>query len=216
MSVDGHGTARDCRVRVKGSPVPAAAPDAAPAVELPPRRLFLAIEAPPPVTTALQVVMQPTAGFAWTPPERLHLTLRFLGDTPGALIAPLCERLRTIRVACFLLPVADLGVFPPRGQPRIVWCGVGHGHPHLHQLRQRIDDTILALGLEADLRHFAPHFTLARLGTVAPAHVAHWLHRRRDFAAPPFRVEHFGLFASELHPTGAVHTLLERFPLASA
>jgi 2'-5' RNA ligase len=178
------------------------------------RRLFLALDAPEPVCHALTALAVPLPGVAWTPPQRLHLTLRFLGDTPVASIGALCERLRAIRVAPFFLPVAGLGVFPPRGQPRVLWCGVGRGHPHLYQLRQRVDDSILALGLEADLKSFVPHFTLARLGSAKPAAIAHWLHRWRDFEAPPFRVERFRLFASELRPTEAVHVLLEEFPLA--
>ena len=176
-------------------------------------RLFVAIDAPPPVATALHGLGSPAAGFSWTPVDRLHLTLRFLGDTPADQVDALRARLRGIRVARFLLPVEGLGVFPPRGQPRVLWCGVGGGHPHIQQLRQRIDDSVLALGLEADLRGFVPHFTLARLGAVAPARVAQWLRDHRGFAAPPFRAEGFTLYASELRPAGAVHTALEHFPL---
>ncbi|HLP00817.1 MAG TPA: RNA 2',3'-cyclic phosphodiesterase [Opitutaceae bacterium] len=188
------------------------APDssAAPA----PLRLFVAIDAPAPVAAALAALAQPLPGFAWTPPKRLHLTLRFLGDTPAEKLEPLRARLHAIRVARFLLPVEGLGVFPPRGQPRVLWCGVGGGHPHLQQLRQRIDDSVLATGLDADLRSFVPHFTLARLGVVPPARVAQWLREHRDFAAPPFRVGQFTLYSSELRPSGAVHTALETFPLA--
>lgn len=173
----------------------------------------MAIDAPAPVASALAELMSPAPGYAWTPPERLHLTLRFLGDTPTEQIEPLRERLRAIHVARFVLPVEGLGVFPPRGCPRVLWCGVGAGHPHLHQLRQRVDDAVLATGLDAELRTFVPHFTLARLGTVSPAHVAQWLRAQRDFAAPPFRADSFRLYASELRATGAVHTVLEEYPL---
>lgn len=178
------------------------------------RRLFLAIDPPAPVRTALAALAEPATGFAWTTTERLHLTLRFLGDTPSDAIAPLRAALRRVEVGGFILPTEGVGAFPPRGQPRVLWCGVGRGHPHLHQLRQRLDDTLLALGLPVEVRSFVPHFTLARLAaSVAPAHAARWLRRHGDFAAPPFRVDHFALYASELCPTGAVHTLLERFPL---
>lgn len=61
-----------------------------------------------------------------------------------------------------------------------------------------------------------PHFTLARAGPANPAAIAQWLHQNRGFAAPPFRVERFALSASELRPTGAVHRLLEDFPLIGA
>lgn len=177
-------------------------------------RLFLAIDAPEPVALSLAAIAAPTPGISWTPPERLHLTLRFLGDTPNERIPALCERLRRLGVAPFILPVETLGVFPPRGQPRVLWCGVGRGHPHLHQLRQRVDDTVLALGLEADLKSFVPHFTLARVaGAAKPAAIAQWLHLHREFAAPPFRLERFALYSSELQPAGAVHRLIAAFPL---
>jgi 2'-5' RNA ligase len=58
-----------------------------------------------------------------------------------------------------------------------------------------------------------PHFTLARLGPVAQPRLPHWLHTHHDFAAPPFRVESFNLYSSSLLPAGAVHTLIEEFPL---
>jgi 2'-5' RNA ligase len=40
------------------------------------------------------------------------------------------------------------------------------------------------------------------------------LRRHADLGAPPFRVEAFDLYASELRPDGALHTLVRRFPLA--
>ena len=192
-----------------GAPEPSNVQPARPAA----RRLFLAIDAPAPLAAVLLGLMQPAAGFAWTPPDHLHLTLRFLGDTPEAAIAPLCERLRAIRVARFLLPVGSLGVFPPHGRPRVLWCGIGAGQPRLHLLRRRIDDTILALGLAADLRPFVPHFTLARLGAAARVQGPRWLDRHRGFSTEPFVVERFTLYASELRPSGAVHTVIEEFPL---
>ena len=174
-------------------------------------RLFLSIDAPASTVVALGNLTEPLAGCAWTPPEHLHLTLRFLGDTPRSLLQSLCERLREIRIQSFLLPVAGVGVFPPLGPPRVLWCGVGSGHPHLLLLRQNLDETLLSLGFAADQRIFVPHFALARLGKADPGRVAAWLRRHRDFGAPPFSVERFALYASELRPGGAVHTQLEQF-----
>ncbi len=178
-------------------------------------RLFLAIDAPASLTATLGALAGSLTGVAEPPPGRLHLTLRFLGGTPRALIPTLCERLRAIHVPRFLLPIGGMGVFPPLGPPRVLWCGVGPGHPHLRQLRRRLDDTLLALGFAADQRTFEPHFTLARLGAVAPELVAAWLHRHHAFTSEPFLVERFALYASELQPARAVHTRLEEFPLVA-
>lgn len=156
---------------------------------------------------------QPLPGVTWTRPEQLHLTLRFLGDVPADRLDQLIERLARVSVTSFLLPLEGLGTFPPNRPPRVAWMGVGAGHPRLFQLRQRVDDAALAAGLDPDLRHFHPHVTLARCAEGA-AGLPAWLRTHRDCVAPTFRVEAFDLYASELRPTGAVHTRKHRFPLA--
>ena len=179
-------------------------------------RLFVALTLPLPVRAALTALAQPLPDVTWTRPEQLHLTLRFLGDVAVERIAAMLARLEGVRVAPFILPVEGLGTFPPNRPPRILWAGVGNGHPRLFQLRQRLDDALIASGLrELDVRTFQPHVTLARCGEGAAPAVAHWLRASREFAAPPFQVESFDLYRSELPPGGAVHTLKRSFPLVS-
>src|SRR4051812_1588961 len=111
-------------------------------------RLFIALSPPAAVRNALAALSQPIPGINWTRPEQLHVTLRFLGDVPAEQIEPMLTRLGTVRVAPFILPVETLGSFPPTRPPRILWIGVGTGHPRLFQLRQRLDDALLASGLQ--------------------------------------------------------------------
>lgn len=177
-------------------------------------RLFVALTLPSPVRHALAALTQPIPGVVWTRPEQLHLTLRFLGDVPLAQQEGMVDRLAAVHVEPFILPVEGLGTFPPTRPPRVLWAGIGHGHPRLFQLRQRLDDALLATGLELDVRTFHPHATLARCNEDAAPAVAQWLRAHRDFTAPPFRVESFDLYASELRPSGAVHTLKRRFALS--
>ena len=179
-------------------------------------RLFIAIALPGPVREELVALAQPLAGVNWTRPEQLHLTLRFLGDVPEEKIENITAHLATVRVEPFVLPVEGVGAFPPKAPPRVIWIGVGHGHPRLHQLRQRVDDALLAAGLlELDVRTFHPHVTLARCGADTGKPLAKWLLAHAEFGAPPFRVTAFDLYSSELRPEGAVHTLVRRFPLAT-
>lgn len=178
-------------------------------------RLFIALTLPLSVREVLAALAQPLPDVNWTRLDQLHITLRFLGDVSDEKIAPMIERLATVRVAPFILPIEGVGTFPPNRPPRVIWAGVGQGHPRLFQLRQRLDDALLACGLDLDVRTFHPHATLARCGESAGPAVAHWLHASRDFAAPPFRVESFDLYSSELRPSGAVHTLKHSFPLAA-
>jgi 2'-5' RNA ligase len=179
-------------------------------------RLFIALTLPPGVRATLAHLAQPLPGVTWSRPDQLHVTLRFLGEVAtDDLLERVTKRLATVQVAPFILPIEGIGTFPPNRPPRILWIGTGSGHPRLFQLRQRVDDALLAAGLPLEVRTFHPHITLARCtGDAAPA-LTHWVHARRDAVAPPFRVEAFDLYASELRPTGAVHTLRHRFPLAN-
>ena len=154
---------------------------------VPTERLFLALTLPPPVREALAGLAQPMPGVTWTRPEQLHVTLRFLGDVPSDQIEHVMVRLAEIKVASFILPVEGLGTFPPKHPPRIAWAGVGSGHPRLFQLRQRVDDALLATGLPIDVRMFHPHVTLARCTEDAGVPLAQWLRAHREFLAPPFR-----------------------------
>ena len=176
-------------------------------------RLFVALALPDPVKASLSGLTEPIRGMAWTQVDQLHVTLRFLGDVPVRKIEGLAEHLAMVHVEPFLLPVEGLGAFPLKGPPRVVWAGTGDGHPHLYQLRQRLDDAILAAGIDLDVRTFQPHVTLARCTEKAAMAATQWLRHHREFLAPPFRVEAFDLYASELLPAGARHTLKRRFPL---
>jgi 2'-5' RNA ligase len=178
-------------------------------------RLFLALSVPDGVRRVLATLTEPAAaGLAWTHPAQLHLTLRFLGDVPEETIPRLIDELATVRIAPFLLPIEGVGAFPPRPPARVLWAGVAHADPRLFQLRQQVDDALLRTALPVDLRNFHPHVTLARVGERAAPAAARWLRTHAEFAAPPFRAEHFDLFASRLEPAGAVHVLKHRFPLA--
>jgi 2'-5' RNA ligase len=180
------------------------------------KRLFIALALPTPVREALIAfeLETPLPGVAWTRPNQLHLTLRFLGDVAEEKIERVIAQLATVRVEPFILPIEGLGAFPIKSPPRTLWVGVGRGHPHLHQLRQRVDDALLAAGLlELDVRTFHPHITLARGAEKAGSVLARLIRSHPEFVAPPFRVSAFDLMASELQSAGAVHTLVQRFEL---
>jgi 2'-5' RNA ligase len=179
-------------------------------------RMFVAIALPAPVGASLDALVAPLDGVTWASRAQRHLTLRFLGDVSDEKVESITAHLAAVRVEPFVLPIEDVGAFPPKAPPRVLWIGVGRGHPRLHQLRQRVDDALLAPGLlDLDVRAFHPHVTLARCGTAAGAKpVAKWLLAHEGFAAPPFRVDAFGLYASQLEPDGARHTLVRQFALA--
>lgn len=184
---------------------------------MPARRLFIALPLPEPIQIVLsRLAAESLPGARWTPQHQLHVTMRFLGDVDDARLPAIVERLSTIQVEPFLLPVEGVGAFPAKGgPPRVLWAGLGNAHPRLHQLRKQIDEALLNLGLDFDVSSFHPHVSLARCTPDAAPAVAKWLRTHAAFEGPSFRVDAFDLLESELRPAGALHHVIEHIPIAA-
>lgn len=147
------------------------------------KRLFVSLELPASVAHSLVRLNPRLPGVRWVAAEQIHLTLAFLGNVAAEAEEKLRTQLRAIQFARFFLPLGSLGIFPAKGHPKVVWLGVGRGHPHLFQLHKRIADAALAAGLEPDLRPWHPHFTLARCQDVGPQTIVPFLRANADFDA---------------------------------
>ena len=97
----------------------------------------------------------------WVPPERLHITLRFMGDIPPRHLPRLVRAAETLEgVAPFEAGLAGTGTFPKRGPARVYWVGV-RGRP-LSGLRESLDRALVREGLAREDRTFTPHLTVGR------------------------------------------------------
>jgi RNA 2',3'-cyclic 3'-phosphodiesterase len=170
------------------------------------KRLFVAIDLSE-STKRLLVDLDPQIhGVRWLDAEQMHLTLGFFADVPEDVDLKLREKLSAIVFGAFFLPIIDVGTFPPKGPPKIIWIGVGRGHPHLFQLHKRVQEAALGAGLEPELRPFHPHVTLARCQRISPQTVRKFLTANIDLDAGMIRVDSFHLYSSKLTPAGPIHT----------
>jgi 2'-5' RNA ligase len=110
----------------------------------------------------------PRARVTWNAPERIHITVRFIGqadDDRARLVAAALES--PLPIDPFELTVAGLGVFPSHGRPRVIWAGVTAGREAMLDVERQISsrlDPILGRGEE---RGYTPHLTLARVRDAA-------------------------------------------------
>ncbi len=179
------------------------------------KRLFLAIELPDYLRESLSHLREDLRGFHWVSPERLHLTLKYIGDVPGQFQLEIEEILDQVEVRRFMLPVKGVGRFPDKGNPHAVWAGVGSGHPHLFQLQKRIDDALFNLGIDPERHVYQPHITLARVNQASAESVRQYLKRHESFEAAPFHVEKFHLYHSDMLDGKRVHQIEKSWELAS-
>lgn len=156
----------------------------------------------------------PTRGlrFAWVAERNLHLTLKFLGDVEDVRVRDVRERLAEAsgRVSAFAVEWKGVGVFPPRGSPRVLWVGC-QAEPGLAELKRLLDEHLEPLGFEVEKRPFHPHVTLARIQGRCPPGLLEGTLGEREFGSQ--QVASIALMSSQLRPSGAVHRTVAELKL---
>ncbi len=100
----------------------------------------------------------------WIDEEAMHLTLKFLGDTPVEQIPDIKNTLQRAAESTgkFSIKIGRTGCFPSFRDPRICWVGFSGELRRLEQLQGRVEGGMVALGLEEDDRDFRAHITVGR------------------------------------------------------
>jgi len=157
-------------------------------------RLFVAIDVPAAVTAALaDLRATPSPGVRWVPPDKMHLTLRFLGESEVAATA---AALATVTGPSFSLALEGVGRFPPTGGAKVLWVGVRPCEALL-RLQADVEAAFAREGFPPDPRPYAPHVTLARCRPETDARgVAGFLDRHAGLSLPPVPVAAFGLYST--------------------
>jgi 2'-5' RNA ligase len=174
-------------------------------------RLFTAIRPPESIRGQLLDLMEGMSDARWQDEDQIHLTLRFIGEVDKHQAHDLAAALHNVRYPPFQLALEGLGTFSRRRQPTILWAGVIPDEP-LRALHRKIDQAAQRVGLEPDRRAYSPHITLARLDRSSTT-LGEFLRAHGNLASEAFEIKSFGLYESELAPGGAIHTLVETYPL---
>jgi len=185
-------------------------------------RVFIAIELPAGVRQKLKAHIGrlresvPEASASWSREDNLHLTLKFLGDTPVARIESLSQATKTAAsaVSAFELVVKGCGAFPPRGQPRVLWIGVEDPSGQLSRLHQALEDECAQAGFAREQRSFHPHLTIARLRKPHGSRQLAIRHQEIGFEAETVGVSALAVVRSELRSEGSRHTVISRHEFA--
>ena len=136
---------------------------------MPAQRLFLAIDIPPHAKEIIVSIQNrfKTLGVnaSWVRPGNIHLTLKFLGDTPSERVTDIrksvSEAVKSYPV--FKVALDGISLFPNKKNPRVLWIGLKDPYNHLRNLQGKIDAKMGQLGFPREKKKFNPHLTLARI-----------------------------------------------------
>jgi 2'-5' RNA ligase len=178
-------------------------------------RLFVAIPPPEAIRDRLLDLEGGVPGARWVEADNLHLTLRFLGEVDEPMAADLDAELARLRAPAFEMALAGVDCFGSPKKPATLWAGVD-APPALGHLRDKVDRAAVAAGFAPERRKFKPHVTLARLKDAPRERLGRWLAENGLFRTPPFTVDRFALYRSDLRADGPVYTELAVYPLEGA
>jgi 2'-5' RNA ligase len=175
-------------------------------------RLFVGISFPPELKLRLSLLCSGVPGAKWVDPGNFHLTLRFIGEIGEDLAADVHQALARLRARRFTLQIAGTGIFGNGDKPRSLWTGVQRT-PELVGLRDKVEQTLIRIGLAPEPRKFAPHVTLARLRNPPLDKLRDFLAANAQFRAEPLPIDRFSLIASFQTKAGSVYEDQADYPL---
>ena len=186
-------------------------------------RLFIAIELSQEIHQNLTKLIQPlqissSRSINWVKPENIHLTLKFLGDTPRRQIRPIIDLLArsTQDQSPIEIEVKGTGCFPSPRQPRVFWAGI-ETTAELARLQQKIDADLEGINIRSETQAFSPHLTLARVTDRCEPAVSQTIYQKlaayNTCSFGKILVKRITLFQSTLTRQGSIYSAQAYIPL---
>jgi 2'-5' RNA ligase len=148
---------------------------------------------------------------SWTPPGKMHVTLKFMAALPADRIAPLEQALRPLvegKSAPAAVPIR-LDAFPTPDEAQIIVAELLDASGRVAKLAEKVERIAVKLGLPAEERPFRPHVTLARLKRAYDAR--RWLRPELAECAGDCRVGGLTLYRSELEADVSTYVPVAQF-----
>ncbi len=180
-------------------------------------RLFIALIIPDPVLDKIinirDEIYSGNHFIKWEPKEKLHVTLKFLGNVNKGLINSLSGELSLIANSQtpINLEFEKFGLFYRKKIPRILWAGFKY-NKNLVNLNFKINSSLIKFGFEPEERKFKPHITLLRLkGKEDFRRINKFLEYRLPDLS--FTADQIALVKSELSRDGSKYSIVKSFKL---
>lgn len=151
----------------------------------------------------------------WDKPEKMHVTLKFLGEITPERVARLQDAATRAAsgVSPFALAVEGTGAFHTRGRPHVLWLGLRDEAEQLAELHRRLEEECAHEKFPRESKNFHPHLTLARLRAPEGARALAEAHRASEFTSEAFDISELLVIRSELGTGGARYSTLSRHSL---
>lgn len=159
----------------------------------------------------------PDVRVGWEKPEKLHVTVKFLGDVDEGRLASLSRMIEGVAAdhRSSRVKLIGTGVFPNDRQPRILWLGIENNDAELSLIAASVEQACSELGFKLEDRKFKPHVTIARIRDPQKGRPLAAMHLRSGFEPVEFAVSQIVVYESKLGPGGSAYAILTRHSLGA-
>ncbi len=148
----------------------------------------------------------------WEKTEKLHLTMKFLGDASDEQLEKLSEAIEKMarEISNLKLRISETGVFPSPSNARILWLGLQDEEGSLRKLNEILESECEAVGFAREKRNFKAHLTIARLREPQKSKELAQRHLQNEFEAVDFVAGEIVIYESKLLPQGSVYSVVSK------
>ena len=153
----------------------------------------------------------------WEKPEKLHLTLKFFGDTDESHLAEIGKIVEAIakQMNKFTLQLANKGVFPNQKNARVLWIGIDDANNNLVKINNLLELEVSKIEFTNEKRRYKPHLTIARLKDSKNAEQLVNKFLQTQFEPLEFEVSEIVIYQSKLQTSGSIYKKVRIFKLKS-
>lgn len=154
----------------------------------------------------------------WVRPTNIHLTLKFIGETPPQDEPKIIEAVSKVveNHHSFSMDFNRTGIFGARYAPRVLWLGMQQTPDELLRLEKDVLKAFDGIGYQRDRQNFVPHLTLGRIKDLCEKQyfqkVVQAIEQKTYIHQ---EVNEIILFQSILRPDGAVYKIVKKWNLSS-
>ncbi len=154
----------------------------------------------------------------WVHVDNIHLTVIFMGNVKMGDVANIGTEVETVcsRYSSFDVLLREMGVFPNKRNPRVLWLGLDGDLERMSHFRDSLQEQLGPFGIKEEKRRFRPHLTLGRFRKPqkGKSHLNEFIMKYGDLTSPVCSLNELILFQSTLSPKGAEYTKLGSWPLS--
>jgi len=180
-------------------------------------RGFIAVEVP--VTDQIlqfqQDIKKTDANVKLVEPENIHITLKFLGDTPITQIDAI-EEIMNKSVATtqkHTIKLESTGVFPNENYIKVIWIGMNQSEK-IAEIANTLNQQCTQIGVKKDKRGFSAHLTIGRMKSArGKEQIVDLLRNYEESLFAEIPVDKILLKKSTLTPKGPIYETLKTVPL---